>query len=687
MLIRKSLAILYSAMLAFTFVSCTKKDDLLNEVERKWLIDHPDLIAAINPTYAPYQYINEQGELDGIFVGFIKLIEERIGYTFKKKIYFKWNNVLLDAKDKKIDVILEIQETTDRNKYLTFSNPLVSQPHVIVTQNSIKKNINLSYLNGKKVGVIRGYSIEEYLSKNYPEYILVKVANDQEAYQKMKNGELDAVISFRAIANYFINQKGHKNLVINRQIPYLNQSSIANLREHYILSNIFDKAIRNISNKEKKEIFDNWSYSLVKPVYLKPWFWLSILGFLLGLVVLNAFINKLLKTKVREKTVELRIAKEKAEESSRLKTTFLHNISHEIRTPVNAVVGFSDMIEKGIIKKEEHPKFLKVIKHSGEQLINVIDDILEISSLDTKKAKIRNANTNVSEIIQELCAIYEVQTLQKNIKLHLNGAKDIWAITDRSKLRKIFSSLIDNAVKNTETGSIHINYKIVSDKLYFSIADTGKGIPKELLPTIFERFQKSSNRIRDYDEGVGLGLSLTKENIELLEGNIKVHSIVNEGTYFDIEIPVILGTSEQYIDVCNATSSLNIKQVLIAEDGKINFIVLKRLLKKLLGATVEILHAENGVEAFASVNQNSQLDLVLMDIKMPLMDGYEATAKIKGKYPNIPIIAQTAYADPDDQQIALDAGRIDVITKPIKIEDLKISIEKLFLKTDSQSQN
>ncbi len=688
----RKIRLLLSLLFLVIFTSCSNDPDLLDEDERAWLDANPNLIAAINPTYAPYQYINQQGELDGIFVGFLKLIEERIGYQFQKKMYYNWNDVLLDAKAKKIDVIIEIQETNDRNEYLTFSNPLVSQPHVIVTNNSIPKNKSLTYFNRKKIGVIKGYSVEEYLKKNYPEYQIIPVANDQEAYDRLENNDLDAIISFRAIANYFINQKGYNNLIINKQIPYLNQSSIANLREHYILSNIIDKAIRNISNAEKKEIFESWSYSLIRPIYLKTWFWLCILGLLLAALLLNGFINRLLKTKVKEKTVELQQAKEKAEENSQLKTVFLHNISHEIRTPINAVVGFSDMLEKGQIKKEEQSKFLKVINHSGEQLVRVIDDILEISSLDTQKTKVHLSSTNITELLQELGAIYEVEALNKKLNLILEVAQEtnnqnqciaeIWAITDGSKLRKIISALIDNAVKNTNEGVVTVSCKLKEDKLVFLVADTGKGIPKELLPTIFERFQKSSKNIKDYGVGVGLGLAIAKENVALLGGEITVDSTLEVGTNFTVIIPYNPAKLVKEGSSLDQHISTKIKSILIVEDGKINFIVLKRLLQKCCGDHVKILHAENGKIAVDLV-KNYSFDIVFMDIKMPVMDGYEATKRIKQLQPNLPVIAQTAYAAPDDQQKALDAGCIDVITKPIKQEDLISAIANTFIKMDS----
>ncbi len=659
--------------------SCKQKEDLLDQEERQWLNDHPNLIAAINPTFAPYQFINEQGEIDGIFIGFINLIEDRIGYTFKKKRYYNWNDIIIDAEHGKVDVILEIQETIDRGKFLTFSNPLLSQPHVIVTHKEIPSNKSLKFFDEQRIGVIKGYAIEEFLKKNHPKFELIAVSNDDEAYRMLENKEINAIISFQAIANYFINQRGYKNLKVNKSIPYLNQSSIANLREHYILSNIIDKAIRSITSKEKKQIFDSWSYTLVKPIYQKNWFWFSLLGIISGFLLLIIFINNLLKNKVKTKTLELIAAKEKAEESSQLKTAFLHNISHEIRTPVNAVVGFSDMIEKGIIKKEEHPKFLKVIKHSGEQLINVIDDLLEISSLDTKKAKVHPSEVNVSEILEELCAIYEVKAIQKEINLKLKESDKISAITDGSKLRKIISGLVDNAIKNTDKGSVEILVNTVDKSLIFQVIDTGKGIPESLLPSIFKRFQKSSHEIKNYDDGVGLGLAIIKENVELLKGSIKVSSSVNVGSNFTVSIP-FTAAKENLEQQCNGNhqslSTLEIKTVLIAEDGKLNFIVLKRLLMKLLGEDLQILHAENGQLAVEMASKTSNIDLILMDIKMPIMDGYEATKIITENNKSSLIIAQTAYATPDDQQLALDAGCKDVITKPIKMDDLKAIILK-----------
>ncbi len=662
-------------------LSCTNHD-ILSEKERNWLDEHPNLKAAVNPTYPPYQFINEENNVDGIFVGFVHLIEEKLDYEFDQVIYDDWSEVLKDAKEYKADVILEIQETEDRKAFLNFTPPLVTHPHVLVSKQYQGKKRSLRSFYGQKVGVIKDYALHEYLRTEHPNLALVTVQNDAEGFEKLGNGEVDAYACFQSVANYFINNKNYKNMVIVGEVNYINALGIASRKDQQILSRILNKAVANISSQEKKDIYNNWSYTLVKPTYKQLKFWVTLASLVITLLILTLAINAYLKHRIDVRTAQLRFAKEKAEESDRLKTAFIQNISHEVRTPINGIMGFSDLLNNADLTEEERSKYARIVKNSGNQLVRVIDDILEISKLDTKQIKVHPEITDIPALMYELYSIYEVKVRNTAVDLHLHEQGDVpnTVFIDKSKLRKIVSNLLDNAVNFTTKGSIDLSFSVTGKKLTVSVKDTGKGIPKKELHSIFGRFKQLHQETAMISGGLGLGLSIAKENAKLLGGNISVSSAEGEGSEFIVTVPFgKVNTSETSKSDAQPTEdvkSIKTHNVLIAEDGEVNYLYLKTVLEKMPNLSLNIQRAKNGQEAVDACVANPNIDLVLMDIKMPIMNGYEATKRIRAMRPSLPIVAQTAYTTEEDKQKAKNAGCFDFLSKPIDTEELKPILSK-----------
>ncbi len=390
-------------------------------------------------------------------------------------------------------------------------------------------------------------------------------------------------------------------------------------------------------------------------------------------------------TKEKQIQEELIKAKEKAEQSDKLKTEFIHNMSHEIRTPMNGILGFSQILERYDLSDDERKQYIKIIQNSGKQLLRVIDDILEISRLETKQVETIEKEVNLNNLLLDLFSIFDLKAKEKEISLYLRKSltnEESIILTDASKLNKILSNLLENAIKFTNKGFVELGYNLKNDKLEIYVKDTGIGIKPENQEIIFERFSQEEKQLSQKVGGLGLGLSIAKENTQLLGGEIKLESEKGKGTTFYIIIP--------YKPVYTTIDAISVKNkhnkyynILIVEDEEVNYLYLEVLLNNHY-SNINIIHAINGKEAVNIFKNNKDIDLILMDIKMPVLSGLDATKIIRQVDKTIPIIAQTAYSTYEEIEKVLNVGCNSLISKPISEKDLNRVLNKyLFNKTDT----
>lgn len=382
---------------------------------------------------------------------------------------------------------------------------------------------------------------------------------------------------------------------------------------------------------------------------------------------------------------ELVAAKEKAEESDRLKSEFIHNMSHEIRTPLNGILGFSKFLNKDSLSPQKRMNYVNIIQNSGNQLMRIIDDILEISKLSTKQVKIINIELCLNDFLFELFSVFDLKAKENKTPLYLRkGLSDFKStiFTDQSKLNKVLSNLLENAIKFTSEGFVEFGYQLINDNIEIYVKDTGVGIKPEMHDRIFERFSQEEKELSRNFGGLGLGLSIAKENAELLGGEIRLISEKGKGATFFVTIPYKPVFSEDEVSDRNNEHKINEQDectILIVEDEEVNYLFLETLLNEEFELKSRVLHAKNGKEAVEICKKDLSIQLVLMDLKMPEMNGYEATKLIKEFRANLPIIAQTAYTKNEDREKAILAGCDDFISKPIYEEDLNKIIDKYLI--------
>jgi PAS domain S-box-containing protein len=380
--------------------------------------------------------------------------------------------------------------------------------------------------------------------------------------------------------------------------------------------------------------------------------------------------------------MELTQAKEKAEEGERLKTAFLANMSHEIRTPMNGILGFMQLLKEPDLTSKQKKEFLETMEKSGERMLNTLNDLIDISKIQSGISKLSLVESDINEQMKFIYKFFRPEIEAKGLKFILKELlpqDETVIMTDSEKVYAILTNLVKNAIKFTASGSIEIGCMREAGSIHFLVRDTGAGIPEELTQLIFERFRQGSESLTRNYEGVGLGLAISKSYVEMLTGRIWVESEVDKGSTFHFTIPYNRIESEKRdADETVGERSFRMKNlnILIAEDDETSHTLLSLKLKKI---SHRLHHAKTGTEAVNICYENRDIDLILMDIRMPELNGNDAARQIREFNKNVIIIAQTAYGFPDDREKALEAGCNEFITKPINYSLLDKLIEQQYM--------
>jgi PAS domain S-box-containing protein len=417
--------------------------------------------------------------------------------------------------------------------------------------------------------------------------------------------------------------------------------------------------------------------------------WVSIHARLIKLpesdeLFIDGFVLDVNSRKIAEN--QLVAAKERAEESDRLKSAFLANMSHEIRTPMNGILGFAELLKEPDLSGDQYLNYIHIIEKSGHRMLSIINDIIDIAKIESGVMKVSKTTSNINEQIEYIYAFFKPEAEAKGLKMSLLNtlpAIDATIFTDKEKLYAILTNLVKNAIKFTEKGSIAIGYDKKGDWIEFFVSDTGIGIPEDRLEAIFERFIQADISDTMARQGAGLGLGITRAYVEMLGGKISVVSEEGVGSTFFFSLPAgkapfqaTSGTSGPDEIKAEKTPAEDLKlKIIVAEDDETSRQLITIAVKGVAG---EIIQVKTGIEAIEVCRKNPDTDLILMDIRMPAMNGHDATRQIRMFNWEVIIIALTAYGMTGDRLKALDAGCNDYISKPINKDGLLAVIQKYF---------
>lgn len=388
-------------------------------------------------------------------------------------------------------------------------------------------------------------------------------------------------------------------------------------------------------------------------------------------------------TEQKNAEIELLVAKEKAEESDRLKSSFLANMSHEIRTPMNGILGFAELLKEPKLLSSKQKEYISIIEESGERMLNVINDIISFSKIESGAVELYNQMSNINEQVEYIYNFFLPEVEKKGVKLSFNNSfsyEEAIITTDREKVFSILTNLVKNAIKHTDEGSIKFGYTKKDNFLQFYVEDTGIGIPENRIEAVFKRFVQADITNKMALQGAGLGLPISKAYVEMLGGELWVESKVGVGSTFYFTLPYtkefsVTKHKKEIKHIAEIEPLSNKLKVLIAEDDKISELLITHAIKNLAR---EIVYARNGEEAVKVCLSNPDIDLILMDMQMPIMNGDEATKEIRKFNKEALIIAQTANVLSNENDIMIQAGCNEIITKPIQIDELKQLISKYF---------
>ena len=405
-------------------------------------------------------------------------------------------------------------------------------------------------------------------------------------------------------------------------------------------------------------------------------------------------LSNLLSLQLAEQSTlkeELKQARQTAEEADMLKSNFLANMSHEIRTPMNGILGFAQLMQSDDMDKDKHDRYLDIICHNGTMLVNLIDDIMDISKIEAGQLALSKVKVNLDNLMFDLYTFFnEIKFKQEkehiSIRLlNLNDDENSVFYSDEHRIRQVLSNLIGNALKFTEKGFVEFGY--INDtsehNIKFFVRDTGIGIPPDKVDIIFERFrQVQEGSTRRYG-GTGIGLYISKHIVDLMGGKLWVESKLNVGTIFNFTLPYdSMKESKDNTKVFRPVKKeydWGNKIILVAEDVETNYHFLNAILTE---TKAKLIWARDGEEAVRLCSESERVDVVLMDVQMPKLNGYEAATQIKQINPNIRIIAQTAYAMPNDNIKCIEAGCDDYISKPLNsgllLEKIDYQLQDLF---------
>ena len=675
---------------------------VLSKDEQAWLAQHGKIrIGFVNGERGFFSY-EEEGTSTGVIADYIRYASgcfEKQRLDFSVQGFATQEAMMQALKDGKIDMIFHF-----------YNNPYFAEEHGFMLSNKVmsismpvitsRKNFNEA--NANVVALCRDNNFAKaYVSYHYPHWKVKEYATREEVEQAVRKGEADCFfikyIDLNAFADdkqlyaIFLAQPGHIAFAVNggntTLLSVLNKTLRA-MPSNAMTGNLsmYDKPLQDIT---LKDFIKQNMLTLIGVLVL-------IIGLMLTLLHKErkaAQEAASLNARLRESQEQLKQALERAESASEAKTNFLSNMSHDIRTPMNALMGYTMML-KPKIKDEQLLGYVEKMEQAGNLLLSIINHVLDMARIESGKMEVNEVYTRVGKDVEEIVAVFSVEAKKKNIRLLTTvQVEHEHIMADITKIREIFSNLISNAIKYTpEGGTVELNTRELPCskpgymRIQAEMADNGMGMSKEYLPMLFDAFSRERNTTVGKISGTGLGMAIVKKLVEMMGGTIEVESELGKGSRFimTLEHPIadesLYKQEEHEAKSTQGAELIKGKRILLAEDNDLNAEIALFILRN-MGLKVE--RVEDGAQCVSRLEQQpaGTYDLIFMDVQMPKMDGYTATQNIRAlddkKKAAIPIVAMTANAFAEDRERALAAGMNGHIAKPIDVKKLERVLVKL----------
>lgn len=643
-------------------------DNVLTKDEVAWLNSHPKINIGIDPKWPPFEYIDATNTHKGITSSYVNYLNKELGIELTPVITKKWADSWSLITQRKIDVAMCLNPTPEREKYLLFTKPYLEYPMVVLTHHNISYISSIEEIQGK-IGVVEGYVSETYLRRDYSHKSIIAYPTIDDALTALDRGEINAFIGNIAAISHSISKLNLKRLKISGYTEYSYKLSIGVRKDWPELVLIIDKILSEMSTADKLQFTNTWMN--IKTEKFVHW------GIVLKYVFIVIVISLLVVLRVLHWNKKLRLSEIKAEKANIAKSIFLANMSHEIRTPMNSIIGYAELLSRNKDLDSDIQENVKAIQSSGKYLLSLINDILEISKIESGKMLVYEETIDLFEFLEEINSLFKIRAQNQCVNFMISK-EDIpqYAITDGKKLRQILINLLGNAMKFTEkNGSIILTVKANKNdgnitQVSFGVTDTGHGIEEENLDKIFDVFEQTQKGRAV--GGTGLGLALSKQLAQKLNGNLTVKSVVGKGSTFTLTIPLKHSDKSKLIrrdsDNTHIYNSTLPRKIMIVDDIPLNRLLLSKFLTS---QGFEIFEADDGDVAI-ELYKEKYPDLILMDMIMPRLNGLDAIKEIRKIDSNIKtkIICVTASAFEEEKELILKSGADGYVVKPINFDIL-----------------
>ena len=661
----------------------------LTPEEQAWVRQHPQIIVGLDPAWPPYSYYSSDHVLVGIDVDMLAALRSHTGINFVAQSGVTWSDVYARAQKHKVDMLGGMAETPEREAIFDFTEPYVQFPVGIITRNDAPFMLSVEELQGQKVSAARDYATTLFLKREYPNIHLIETQNVGDALELVSGHEAFATLDNLASANYTIKDHGLTNLKVAGILSDQFALRYGVRKDWPMLSEILRKALASISDRERETIKDKWIDLDVDDV-LASRHYMHILLVCLGLVgaailIMLAWNRTLMREVARRKLAELELseARDRAVDSNRMKSAFLANLSHEIRNPLNAVLGFSELLKEDAT--DPHLKrYVDGIDAGGRTLLGIINDVLDLAKIEAGRIEIHRAPVDVRLILQETQALFAPRAQQKGLEFTQSVSPRLpkLVLLDELRVRQVLYNAVTNAIKFTTRGAVTLSADWVGQEkapvqndLILAVTDTGAGIPAEDHHRIFEPFAQREGQ-SPLLGGTGLGLAISKRLTEAMGGHLELESAPEKGSAFRFVFPNVQAVNEQAsapVGKAADLSDFHPIKVLVVDDLESNRELLKEYFQRAGHAVMDAADAEQGI----TCAQMQRPDVVLLDFRLPGMNGREAARQLKAdpRTAQIPVIllsgsmeiAREAAADPTAPMLA----------KPLVYADLCAMLRRL----------